>query len=65
MQFITLTDVLDKTALTYSTLNRLIKNQEFPDKVHLGGTLYLWDRHEVEGWMEQRMLDRTEVSVTI
>lgn len=64
MQFITLTEVLDKTALTYSTLNRLIRNQEFPDKVHLGGTLYLWDRDEVEGWMEQKMLERAEVTNT-
>lgn len=65
MQFITLTEVLEKTALTYSTLNRLIKNRQFPDKVHLGGTLYLWDRHEVDGWMEQRMLERTKEAATV
>lgn len=65
MQFITLTDVLDKTALTYSTLNRLIKNRQFPDKVHLGGTLYLWGLYEVEDWMEQRMLERTKEVVTV
>lgn len=60
MQFITLKEVLERTALTRTTLYRLMAAGKFPEKVSLGGTAVAWDKYEIEMWMEQRMVEREQ-----
>lgn len=53
MNFVTPHGVLECTALTRSTMYRLMKAGSFPAKVSMGGHAIAWDKYEVEIWMEQ------------
>jgi prophage regulatory protein len=54
--------VLEKTGLKLSTLYRLEKKGDFPQRVQLGPGSVSWVSTEVEQWIEQRMNARNERS---
>lgn len=58
MQFITLKEVLERTALSRTTMYRLMAAGKFPNKVSLGAQAVAWDKYEIEMWMEHRMAER-------
>lgn len=62
MKFITLHEVLERTALTRSTMYRLIEAGRFPAKVSLGGRAIAWDKHEIQAWMEQCVAERKRLA---
>lgn len=62
MKFITLHEVLQHTALTRSTMYRLMDAGKFPAKISLGGRAVAWDKCEVEAWMEQCVAERERLA---
>ncbi|MDO8177876.1 MAG: AlpA family transcriptional regulator [Undibacterium sp.] len=48
--------VLDRLAISNSTLHNFIKRNEFPPPIRLGGGRAVgWLEHEVDAWIEERV----------
>lgn len=48
-------EVLKKTALSNSTLYRLIAADDFPAPIPLGQRAVAWDESAVDAWIDQRI----------
>jgi prophage regulatory protein len=53
-----LTEVLERTGLSRSTLYNRIAKSEFPHQISLGGRAVGWLNGEVENWINERILLR-------
>lgn len=58
MKFIRLRTVLEMTALSSTTLYRLIETGKFPQNITLGERCVAWVEEEVEDWLAQRIAER-------
>ena len=54
-EFLRLKDILQITALSKSTINRLISEGSFPKQVKLGKRAVVWVRSDFSNWMDQRL----------
>ncbi|WP_328806067.1 helix-turn-helix transcriptional regulator [Paraburkholderia solitsugae] len=54
-RLIRLAEVMDRTALTRSTLYALIKRDEFPSPVRLTATAVAWPEISVDNWIQGRI----------
>ena len=50
-----LPEVLEWTGLSKSTIYEMIKAEEFPRQISLGGRAVGWLRDEVEDWVNKRV----------
>ncbi|QHA86812.1 helix-turn-helix transcriptional regulator [Serratia rhizosphaerae] len=57
-RFIRLPEVLYTTSLSRSTVYELMRRQQFPAQVSLGGKNVAWLASEVEQWMQERIVNR-------
>jgi len=53
-----LPEVLERTALSQSSVYRLIADNGFPSPVRLSKRSVAWVEHEVEGWIADRLRAR-------
>lgn len=60
MKFIRLRTVLEITALSSTTLYRLMGAGKFPQNIALGERCVAWVEQEVEDWLAQRIAERDE-----
>ncbi|RJG40064.1 AlpA family transcriptional regulator [Motilimonas pumila] len=51
MRFLKLKEVMQKTALSRSTIYRKMNNDEFPKSICLGDRAVAWLESEVDEWM--------------
>ncbi len=58
MKFIRLRTVLEITALSSSSLYRLMEAGKFPKNVSLGDRAVAWVEEEIEDWVQHRIEDR-------
>lgn len=58
MKFIRLSTVLDKTALSSTTLYRLMNEGSFPQNVALTDRCVAWVEDEVLEWLGKRLSER-------
>lgn len=57
-RFIRLPEVLYTTGLSRSTVYEMMRRQQFPAQVSLGGKNVAWLASEVEQWMDERIANR-------
>jgi prophage regulatory protein len=60
-----LTEVLQRTGLSRSTLCNRIATRQFPHQVSLGGRAVGWVRREVENWIDERTQLRPGLAASI
>ncbi|HGF5258543.1 TPA: AlpA family transcriptional regulator [Vibrio parahaemolyticus] len=58
MRFLKLKEVMEKTALSRSTIYRKMSEDVFPKSVNLGDRAVAWVESEVDDWMESILLTR-------
>lgn len=58
MRFLKLKEVMQKTALSRSSIYRKMEEGEFPKSVSLGDRAIAWVESEVDDWMEERLFNR-------
>ena len=46
--------VMEKTALSRSSIYAFIKNQTFPQPIQLGARAVGWHSTEIENWLQER-----------
>ena len=54
MQVLRMPEVLSRIGLSRSTVWRLIKKEEFPKPIRLGGRAIGWIEDDVESWIQSR-----------
>lgn len=57
-KFLSLDDVLERTALAKSTLYQRIRAGDFPKPVPLGGRAKRWIASEIDQWIADRIANR-------
>lgn len=55
MKFLTPKEVCERTSLSRSSLDRLVKAGEFPSPINLTERRIAFPEEAVAGWMEQRL----------
>lgn len=60
MQLIRLPEVIEMTALSRSSIYRLMKKRDFPKSVKIGGRAVAWILEEIEKWLEERIAERDQ-----
>jgi prophage regulatory protein len=58
MRLLRLPEVLKTTALSRSSVYRLMEAGEFPVSIRLGARSIAWVEEEVQNWIQQRIDDR-------
>jgi len=61
MKFLRLPQVQELTGLGRSTIYTRISAGLFPKQISLGGRCVAWNSSEVLGWMEQCVLERSNL----
>lgn len=59
INFLKLNEVIKRVGLKHSTIYKRISVGKFPEPVSLGGRAVAWVEHEIEGWMIERMNERS------
>ena len=54
MRILRTNEVIERTGLSRSTLWRLERSGEFPDRIHLGANSVGWVEDEVDTWLKGR-----------
>ncbi|QBH01238.1 helix-turn-helix transcriptional regulator [Xanthomonas oryzae] len=57
LRFLRLPDVLERVALSKSTVYSRVRAKTFPKPVHLG-TTSVWVESEIEAWISARIAER-------
>jgi len=57
-QFMRLPEITKKTAISQSTINRLVAKKKFPRPIQLSPRTRVWDAAEVDAWMAERLMMR-------
>lgn len=55
MKFLRLPEVMELTALSRSSIYKLINENRFPPRVPLGGRAVAWVESEIQVWMNERL----------
>ncbi|QYJ77927.1 helix-turn-helix transcriptional regulator [Shewanella acanthi] len=58
MKLIKLKEVIEITCLTKATIYRMIAAGKFPKQVSLGDRAVAWIESEIEGWINERIVER-------
>lgn len=58
MRFLKLKEVMEKTALSRSSIYRKMSEDAFPKSVNLGDRAVAWVESEVDDWMESILSTR-------
>ena len=54
-EFLRMKDIQQMTALSKSTIYRLISEGSFPKQVKIGKRTVVWVRSDVSNWMDQQL----------
>ena len=54
-EFLRMKDIQQMTALSKSTIYRLISEGSFPKQVEIGKRAVVWVRSDVSNWMDQQL----------
>lgn len=65
MRFLRLPEVLNITALSRSSVYRLIEAGSFPSSIQLSARSVAWVDEEVQSWVEQRVAEREGSSTSM
>jgi len=57
-KFLRLTEVIERTGLSRSTIYKLMAEDDFPPNVSLGARSVAWVEQEVEDWIFSRIAQR-------
>ncbi|WP_416140934.1 helix-turn-helix transcriptional regulator [Halomonas sp. HK25] len=60
MRLLRRNEVLERCAISSTTLNRLIEASQFPPAVTITARRVAWVEHEVEDWIESRINETRE-----
>lgn len=62
MKFLRLKEVMTLTALSRSSIYKFMAEERFPQTLSLGDRAVAWLESEIEEWMEEKLLQRTQES---
>jgi len=65
MRFLRLPEVLNMTALSRSSVYRLMNAGTFPASIQLSAKSIAWVEEEVQNWIEQRIAKRDSSSTSM
>ena len=54
--FLRISDVIDLTALSRSSIYRMINDGEFPAQISVGNRQVRWSRKEVLDWCDEKLV---------
>lgn len=60
MKFLRLKEVMTLTALSRSSIYKFMAEERFPQTLSLGDRAVAWLESEIEEWMEEKLLQRTQ-----
>lgn len=60
MKFLRLKEVMTLTALSRSSIYKFMAEERFPQTLSLGDRAVAWLESEIEEWMEDKLLQRTQ-----
>lgn len=65
MRLLRLPEVLNATALSRSSVYRLIDAGSFPESIQLSARSVAWVEEEVQNWIQQRIAEREGSSTSM